>query len=141
MKIDELIGTWKLCSYELKSKDGECYYLYGNNPKGYLLYDKNGYMSGMISKSDRIPISTGDIHLLSEDEKLSLTDGFYAYSGKYELLKDKILHKIEVSFIPNLVSTIEERYFEIVNNKMILSTPPVMIKGKEFTFYITWEKI
>ncbi len=141
MKIDELIGTWKLCSYELKSKDGECYYLYGNNPKGYLLYDKNGYMSGMISKSDRTPISRGDIHLLPVDEKLSLTDGFYAYSGKYELLKDKILHKIEVSFIPNLVSTIEERYFEIVNNKMILSTPPVMIKGKEFTFYITWEKI
>lgn len=141
MKNEELIGTWRLKSYELKSIDGDCYYPYGSNPKGYLLYNKNGYMSGMISKSDRPHLSKNDIRKLPEKEKSSLSEGFYAYSGKYELQKSKILHKIEVSFIPNLVGTTEERYFQILDNKMILSIPPVIINGKEFILYITWEKM
>ena len=141
MERDELIGAWRLCTFEFKSKEGDCYYPYGKNPKGYLIYDSQGYMSGMMSKADRPLLSTSDLRVLPENEKILLADGFTAYSGKYELLSDRILHKIEVSLVQNYVGTIEERFYRLDHQQMILTTSPILINGKEYSYFIVWEKM
>jgi hypothetical protein len=141
MEPNELVGAWRLCAFELRSKEGDCYYPYGKNPKGLLLYDEHGYMSGMMSKPERPRLSTSDLRLLPEPEKALMADGFSAYSGRYELLEDKILHKIEVSLIQNLVGATEERFFHLDGSRMVLTTPPTSIDGKEYSYQIIWEKI
>ncbi|HCL56320.1 MAG TPA: hypothetical protein DHW82_04845 [Spirochaetia bacterium] len=141
MTVEELTGTWKLVSFDLKTKTGEAYPLYGKTPDGYLIYDKNGIMSGMMSKHDRPKISTDDLMHLPEKDKQILSDGFYAYSGKYEIQENKILHHVEVSFVPNLVGTVEVRFYEFSQNQLTLTTPPTVMNNMEFYFCIVWVKV
>lgn len=141
MELDELIGTWRLCSFELRSDEGDCYHPYGENPKGLLIYDKKGYMSGIMSKADRPLLSTNDLRQLSASEKLTMADNINAYAGRYTLLKDRIVHEIEVSLVQNAVGTFEDRFYSCHDRRLVLSSNPVMISGKEFRYYITWERI
>jgi hypothetical protein len=136
-----ITGVWKLCSFEFKSKDGTVFSPYGKDPKGFLIYDNNGYMSGMMSKSDRPNLSSEAINKIPEGEKSQLSDGFIAYSGKYEILKHKIIHHVEVSFIPNWIGMPLDRFYEFQDGKLILSMPPMSFNGKEYTGYIGWEKV
>lgn len=141
-KMDSRItGTWKLKSFELKSKEGDIFYPLGENPEGFLIYDKSGHMSGMMSRSDRPNLSSENLTQIKDDEKLSLANGFIGYSGKYEVLDDKIIHNVEMSFIPNWVGKPLDRYYEFQNDDLILSTPPEILNGKEFIYYLLWGKL
>jgi len=137
----EITGTWRLKSFELKSEEETSIQPLGENPKGFLIYDKSGYMSGMMSRSDRPNLSTENLTNIPENEKLTLSEGFIGYSGKYEILTDKIIHHVEMSFIPNWIGKPLNRFYTFNNNDLILSTPPEDFNGKEFVYYIVWEKL
>jgi hypothetical protein len=133
-------GTWKLISYELKI-DNEISYPFGENPLGFLSYNESGYMNAIISRRDRNKISTLDIYNISKMEKSSLADGFIGYSGKFKIFDDKIVHYVEVSFIPNWIGMSFERFYQFNNGNLILETPLEEIDGKKFISQIIWEKI
>lgn len=135
-----ILGTWKLCSFIYKAEDGSAFYPYGKEAIGSIMYDKSGCMSALISRNDRKILSENDFSLIPDKEKLELAKGFLAYSGKYEILDDRILHSVEISFIPNWISTSLVRFFEFSGDNLILSTPPVNLRGKEFVGYLTWRK-
>jgi hypothetical protein len=135
-----IIGTWKLISFELK-KDDRIYYPMGENPLGFLMYGENKRMIVMMSDKDRSPIASEDITNIPADEKSQLADGFIAYSGTYKILNDKIVHYVEMSFIPNWIGRPLERFYELDDGKLILKTPPEKIDGMVFISRIIWEKI
>lgn len=137
----KLIGTWKLKSFELKSKEGDIFHPLGDNPKGFLIYDKSGHMSGMMSKTDRPNLSSANLSEIKEKEKSSLADGFIGYAGKYEVLENKIIHNVEMSFIPNWIGNPLDRFYRFENDTLVLTTPPEDINGKKFVYYINWEKL
>jgi hypothetical protein len=137
---NNIIGTWKLISFELKT-DNIISYPFGENPLGFLIYNENGYMEVMISKKDRKPLSSEDITSIAEDEKSQLADGFIGYSGKYEILDEKIVHYVEMSFIPNWIGRPLERFYKFHKGNLILKTTSEEINGAEFISCITWGKI
>lgn len=98
-------------------------------------------MSGMMSRSDRPNLSSENLTQIKDDEKLSLANGFIGYSGKYEVLDDKIIHYVEMSFIPNWVGKPLDRYYGFQNDDLMLSTPPDILNGKEFIYYLLWGKL
>lgn len=104
------------------------------------MYDKSGYMSAIISRNDRKNLTENDFGLLPDEEKIELAKGFLAYSGKYEFLGKKILHHVELSYIPNWIGTSLERFYEFSKENLILSTLPVRLRGKEYVGYLTWRK-
>nr|WP_230086950.1 lipocalin-like domain-containing protein [Aerococcus sp. Group 2] len=64
---DQLIGTWRLLSYETE-KDGEKVYPFGKDAKGFIMYNPDGYMSAQLSKVGRTPYESGDIHTGTTEE-------------------------------------------------------------------------
>ncbi len=136
----EITGTWKLKSFESRSKDGDVFYPFGENPEGFLIYDESGYMSGMISRADRHNLSVNAANM-GENEKSSLSEGFIGYSGKYEILDDKIVHHVEMSFIPNWIGKPLDRFYSFENDYLVLKTPPEVFNNKKFVHYIIWEKL
>ncbi len=48
---------------------------------------------------------------------------------------------VEVSFFPNWVGHDQERFFEFSGNRLALSTPPVLIEGRQQRAYLIWERI
>ncbi len=141
MLVEKLIGVWELKEFKFASGSGDCFFPYGNNPLGRLIYEKSGFVSGMMSRTDRKLLSTADFRNMTEDDRKSLSDGFNAYSGRYELLEDRILHKIDISIIPNQNGTVEERFFQFAGNTLVLTTRPVKIRDKDYHYHLIWEKI
>jgi hypothetical protein len=137
---ENIIGTWKLISFELKS-NGNISHPLGENPLGFLIYGETGHMAVMMSKKDRSPLSSEDIINIPEEEKSGLADGFIGYSGKYKILDNKLVHYVEISFIPNWMGRPLERFYQFYKGNLILKTPAEDINGVEFISTIIWEKI
>ena len=105
------------------------------------MYGKSGYMSGMISRADRSNLSVKNEINMDESEKASISEGFIGYSGKYEILDDKIIHHVEMSFIPNWIGKPLDRFYSFENDDLVLTTPPEVFNNKKFVHYIVWEKL
>lgn len=116
MSNNVLIGTWQLVSWEAKGKDGEMHYPFGKNPKGYITYTEQGYMSVTIMKSNRqnLEILTQE---LMEAKKICLTPwklitawryikaifkylqaaaNYVSYSGQYEIQGNTVIHHVKL---------------------------------------------
>ena len=82
---DRIVGTWKLVSAEQTLKDGTTrpYPGFGAKGKGFLMYQRDGYMCADLVNPDR-PKWADTAHPTPE-EKLAAGDGTFAYCGRYEL--------------------------------------------------------
>ena len=59
---DELIGTWRLVSFELRNPDGTVSYPFGKDVTGYLFYNDQGFMSAAFMGADRARPDSEMVH-------------------------------------------------------------------------------
>lgn len=141
MNISDLAGAWRLLSFEYRSDDGEVLAPFGPDPDGILIYDASGTMSGMMSQSGRPPLPSENYGHLTEKEKASLGDGYIGYAGTYEVKGDRIIHHVQVSFLPNWVGMDLVRAFTFEQGTLTLRTdPPIEHNGRKFAAYMTWKR-
>ncbi len=141
MSKDLILGSWRLVSFEYKAEDELLFYPYGKEPNGVIYFAQEGFMATIISRKDRPLLSAADDFIkLTNNEKIRLSKGFIAYSGRYEVITDKIVHYIDVSFFPNWIGTTSEFFYTLKNGHLILSTPLTYLRGREFIGYLTWAK-
>src|SRR5437763_5915326 len=58
---DQLIGAWKLLSYEERPVDGSpSFYPMNEKPMGIIMYTPDGFMTAQLMKPDRKPFASGD---------------------------------------------------------------------------------
>jgi hypothetical protein len=103
-----LVGTWILTSAE-DLIDGKWVHRYGQNPKGYFSFGKDGHVSVQFMKFPR------------EDES-SPSESYLAYFGTYTVdhAKGEITIHIEGSLHPKLVGTTQIRAYRIQNNILFI---------------------
>jgi hypothetical protein len=138
---DRIVGTWKLVSAEQTLKDGTTrpYPRFGAKGKGFLMYQRDGYMCADLVNPDR-PNWADPTHPTSE-EKLAAADGTFAYCGRYEIdVKQKqIVHLPEVATDPGYVGSRQLRPYAFEDDRLILSgvekNDPTVARWK-----IVWEK-
>ena len=139
MKEDNtLIGSWKLESFELESKDGAVVYPYGQDLTGYLFYNEDGFMSAAFMNAERGPVGDGE---LSAAAQASNYDQFMAYSGPFEAHGDKITHSVEVSSLEAWIGTVQERWFKIDGDRLDLLTAPLAVGGDAPVGRLTWSRV
>ena len=136
-----LVGTWRLISYETRLENGQIIYLFGQNPIGYLMYSEDGYMSVNIMKANRRSFSSEDFTKITQEEKVATVETFFAYSGKYEILADKVIHYPEISMIPNWIGVKQERIFQMMGNKLSLNVPPAKLGDTLAASNLVWERV
>jgi hypothetical protein len=136
---EKLVGTWKLLSASSTSNKGEVdEYPYGTNPDGYLTYGADGRVTAIISYGGRKPLSLGGGTL---EEQAEAFKTFLAYSGRYSLEGDKVVHQIEVSSIQNYVGKKLVRHITFEGDRIILVTPPTPVNGKIQTVELVWRRM
>jgi hypothetical protein len=81
----EIVGSWRLVSYEDRDANGSVVYPYGRSPTGLLIYDANGNMAVQIMKQPPPDVSSDDWEKFTPAEKVALWDGYVAYFGRYEV--------------------------------------------------------
>ncbi|ELA6610332.1 lipocalin-like domain-containing protein [Vibrio alginolyticus] len=137
-----LIGTWHLVGFELKSEDGsDVLYPFGEKPSGQLIYTRDGFMSVALHSSDRAAFSSDDILSGTPAEFQMAMQTYSSYSGRIAVPeKGKLVHIIEHSLFPNWVGHSEERYYHIANETLTLTTDLFFIAGSERVGVVTFQK-
>ena len=138
---DRIVGTWKLVLAEESLKDGSTrpFPGFGPNAKGFLMYQRDGYMCGQLVNPNR-PKWADPLHL-NPEEKTAAAEGTFAYCGRYEIdVKQKwIVHLPEVATDPGWVGSRQIRPFSFEGGRLILSdvekNDPSVARWK-----IVWEK-
>lgn len=64
--VAELVGSWKLVSYEDREVSGTPVYPYGRAPAGLLVYDATGHMGVQMMKTPPRDVASADRLVLSE---------------------------------------------------------------------------
>ena len=141
MDKNQLIGTWRLISFEIRNTDEQVSYPYGEDAIGYLLYTFDGYMSATLMRAKRSKFAARDIAGGTIEEQIMAVQTYLSYCGKYEIQDNKVIHHIEASLFPNWVGIDQERFFEFKDNRLFLSTPPLLVSGKQQVANLAWEHL
>jgi hypothetical protein len=139
MMKNDFVGTWRLESWENR-REGETTYPFGQDAIGYITYTEEGYMSVAFMTSNRSNYTSGDFLGGSKEEKAAAAETHASYCGTYKIQGNTIIHSIEVSSFPNWVGTDQERFFEVEDKILTLSTAPILLAGKQQTAHLIWER-
>lgn len=146
----QLIGVWKLTSYETNNSKGE---LLTQAPwhftDGLLMYDQLGNMAVQLVDDSHPKFPPGKFADIVEN-KLTPSDlkasvlGYLAYFGTYTVNEEKrfITHRVKAS-TNNTSGTDQQRGFELRENQLILTKLASSSPGKkdQLITKITWQRI
>jgi hypothetical protein len=79
---NDLVGTWTLVSITIE-RDGTKTDYYGPNPQGQLMYDSNGRISLIITRSDLPKFASNNREAGTPEENKAIVQGSLAYFGTY----------------------------------------------------------
>lgn len=135
----DFAGSWNLVSYHNESDDGTVNQPFGKKPKGMIYYDSTGHMGVNLMPEGRKQFTSGDMFRATEEEAMDAIR-YISYSGSYEVLEDRVIHRIEVSLFPNWIGKNQERFFEIEGDLLTLSTKPMNFDGKKVVSRLVWKR-
>jgi hypothetical protein len=141
MENKQLIGTWRLISFEIKSTADQITYPFGQDPVGYITYSADGYFCVAIMRPDRPSFVAGDMFTGSTAEKAAAAETYLSYCGPYEIRGDTAIHHVEVSLFPNWVGAEQERILELNGDHLLMRTPPLLLDGRQQVLHIAWERV
>lgn len=142
MGSNPLIGVWRLVSYEAHDlENGHVTALYGDHPRGFITYTEGGHMSVVFMAGEREPVEGNDVQGGPPEQRLKAMDTANAYAGTYDFDGTTVRHHVEVALFPNWVGSVQTRHPELAGNRLTLSSPPMMRKGRMCTAHLTWEKV
>lgn len=134
---DQLIGTWKLVRYQDEDKDGNIFYPLGEDAKGFIMYNPDGYMSAQLMQQGRKPYASGDLHTGTKDEMAEAAHGYVAYAGRFELDEENstVYHTMEVSMNPTWLGDTQPREFELEGDTLSI------VNGNVPNPKLVWQRV
>jgi hypothetical protein len=141
MSSNPLVGTWRLISWENSTLDGEISYPLGEAASGYIAYNEDGYVFVAIMRAGRRPFAAGDLLSGTPAEKARAAETYVAYCGRYLFDGETVTHHVELSLFPNWVGVAQERLVKITEDRLSLSTRPLLLEGRQQTAHLVWERV
>lgn len=135
---DDLVGSWRLISWTRTTEDGETIHPYGQDVFGRILYQPNGKMAAILMRRERPRVSSDRNAELGSEERATLAQGFFAYSGRYVVDEEQgtVTHHVEACLNPNWVGSERVRKLELVGDDRIALSPAEMPLPTE----LVWER-
>lgn len=137
----EIVGTWRLVSWENRTLEGERDFPMGDDARGYIGYTADGRMFVQITARGRTPFADGDPLGGTTEERAAAAVTQIAYCGRYTLQGDRVIHHAELSSFPNWEGVDQERFMTIEGDRLELSTGEMMIEGEIKTAHLIWERV
>lgn len=137
-----LVGTWKVVRYEDRTGREPVKFLFGEHPRGLLVYDATGHMSIQIMKVPHPKVAVGDDETITPQEKIALYDAYAAYFGTYSVdaRRGVVTHHVEGDLADVFIGTDQERPFQLAGDRLTL-TPSWTVDGKAWTGIRVFERV
>lgn len=140
MLRSRLIGHWHLASFVEHQASGEPRHVLGAGAKGSITYTASGHVVALIGGSER-PLFSGAWAGISDSEKAKNYDGLVAYGGRFTAYENRVVHHVDVCWIPNWEGTDLERFVTFLpDGKLLLRTPPMRHGRPQPLQEVVWEK-
>ena len=141
--LPNLVGTWRLASYEARASSGEIRYPLGQHVVGQLFYDANGNMSAHVMRIDRPTFASDDSGAGTDAEVRAAFEGHASYFGTYTIDPSArtVTHHVRGASYPNWMGHDQIRYYRIDGSHLVLSSPPILFQGESLEYILTWEQI
>lgn len=113
---DSLVGTWRVERIVDTDADGKVHHPYGEQPKGYIVYDPSGHLHVQIMRTPPAPpFAAGADDKGSDAEIRAAFLGYAAYFGTWRVdaAKGVVVHRVEGSLMPSYTGTDQPRPFRI----------------------------
>jgi Lipocalin-like domain len=142
---DEIWGTYKLIGATNKILDtGNTVNSYGEHPKGYITYGKEGRMLVLITYDGRP--KPPDVLKTSIEERDALYRSMTAYGGTYTYTGNRIEHHVDISWDETRSGTTVVRTITRDGNRLTYVTEPFLSRnqetfGKMIVQTLIWEKL
>ena len=136
---DRVLGSWRLTSWVTRDvATGERRDALGQNPCGSVIYTPER-VTFLILKNDR---KRPEQLPPSNDEKVALFDTMFAYSGRYTVEPDRIVHHVDLSWNEAWSGTDQVRYCIVENDTLTYSSAPGRnpFDGREVVHEVTYER-
>jgi hypothetical protein len=136
-----LIGAWTLRSALRKlPATGKTEPLWGEHPGGTLIYTAEGRMMALVLAEGRQ--APADI-VATDAEAAALFRTMVAYSGRYTVEAERVIHHVENSWNEKLTGTDIVRFYEIDGTRLTLTTAPAPNPrdGKMSVSTMVWERL
>ena len=143
MGKEQFVGSWRLISSQYVSEDGEVIYPMGQHVIGRLMYDDKGYMSVQHMSANRLAFASDDLMGGTASEIKKAFESSRAYYGTYDIdwKKNVIVHHVEGHSVPNGMGRDNVRTFQFSDNRLILTTTPMLMGGKYRVGQLVWERL
>lgn len=93
-------GIWRLLSFTEQRPDGSWDHALDEGAQGYISYWPNGRMQVVMGGASR-PRLRGEWSQVPAQQKADCLDRMVAYSGSYTVEDDRVLHHVDLCWIPN----------------------------------------
>ena len=141
--LPNLVGRWRLVSYEACTSAGETRYPLGRHVVGQLFYDVRGNMSAHAMRVDRSMFVSDDSGSGTDAEVRAAFEGHTSYFGTYTIDPSNrtVTHHVHGASYPNWMGHDQIRYYRIDGPHLVLSSPPILHRGESLEYILTWERI
>ena len=96
----QIHGNWRLVSFLEQQADGQWAPALDATAKGYISYWPNGRMQVLIGAGER-PRLRGEWSQVPAEQKATCLDKLVAYSGSYTVEAERVVHHVDICWIPN----------------------------------------
>jgi hypothetical protein len=141
---EQFAGTWKLVSWKLEQPDGEPIDTpLGPNPLGWIMYHPAGTMSVVLMRPDRPKFASNNLMEATPEEIKAAFEGYISYCGSYEVNEEErfVIHRLQLSWFPNLVGTEQKRFFAFSGDRLTLKSPPLTLLGEAQVHRLVWQRL
>jgi hypothetical protein len=134
----KLHGVWRLTSLKLQvvGDESQARDVFGSNPKGYLIFTREGRMTAVVSAADRKPPA-------NDADNIALMKSFLAYTGKYTIEGDRWTTKVDVSWNEVYSAQDQVQFFKVDGDRLAVRTAEResgVFPGKKVVANLTWER-
>jgi hypothetical protein len=141
--VPNLLGAWRLVSYEARDSKGQPHYPLGEKVSGLLVYEAGGNMAAHVMRNDRALFAANDAAHGTDAEIRAAFEGYDSYFGTYTIdqARQTVTHHILGASYPNWIGTDQLRHFRFDGSRLLLCTPPIVFGGKSLEYVLTWERV
>lgn len=138
--VNNLTGTYELVAVDNIAADGSRIHLYGDSPKGILIFDDKGNYTLQIYSEGRPKFAASDKSKGTDEENKAAVKGCNAHYGVYKIEGGSIIFNIEHASFPNWEGTQQKRPFTILGD-VFKYTVPAPTTGGAVAGEVVWKKL
>ena len=107
------------------------------------MYQPGGYMCVALMRPNRLKFASNNLMEATQAEIKTGFEGYMSYCGSYEVNEQErfVIHRLQLSWFPNLVGTEQKRFFEFAGDRLTLTTPPLTVFGEAQVHRLIWQRL